>query len=70
MIEISFFKCPFCGSEATIKDNEKFSSLLCSCRILLFYYENCVNLEIKKEEYLDYKKRKLRGAYYGEEKGL
>lgn len=51
-------ECPYCKSECSVKDNERFSSLLCSCRIIIFYYENCYDVEIKKEEYLAWKKQK------------
>lgn len=65
-MEISFFKCPLCGSEATIKDTDRFSSLMCSCRIIIYYYDNAIDLEISKEDYLDYKQKK--GGYHFKEK--
>jgi hypothetical protein len=52
------YLCPFCGSEATIKDNDRFSSLLCSCSILIYYYDNAIWTVITKDEYIDYKKQK------------
>jgi hypothetical protein len=56
------FKCPLCGSGATIKDNDRFCSLLCSCRILIFYYEGCIDVEIKKIDYDAYKKRQVQNG--------
>jgi len=52
------FICPCCGEEATIKDNDRFSSILCPKRIIIYYYDNCIDVEISKEEYIDYKKQK------------
>lgn len=44
--------CPCCGKELTIKDNGIWSSLLCSKRILIYYYESCTLREITKDEWL------------------
>lgn len=51
------FICPFCGTEGSIKDNDRFSSLLCGCRIIIFYYEACKDVVIKKEDYIEYKRK-------------
>ena len=49
--------CLVCGSEITIKDNDRFSSALCDCRIIIYYYLHCQHIEISKNDYLAYKKR-------------
>ena len=64
MVDISFFKCPFCGSECSVKDGinrdgtPRYSSILCSCSITIYYYDNCVWVVITKEEYLEYKQQR------------
>lgn len=50
------FICPCCGYEASIKDNDRFSSIMCQKRIIIYYYDFCTNVEISKEDYLEYKK--------------
>ena len=52
------FICPCCGTEGSIKDNDRFSSLLCNKRIVIYYYETGQSISITKGEYLDYKKKK------------
>jgi transposase-like protein len=54
----SGYVCPQCGREATIKDNERFSSLVCGCKCLLYYYDEGRSLEISRDEFLEYKRKK------------
>ena len=53
------FRCLLCGSETSIKENDRFSSILCDCRIVIYYFATGQNIVITKSEYLDYKKRKM-----------
>ena len=50
-------KCPYCGGELSIKDTGVYSSILCPCRIIIYYYKECNNTLIKKEDYLKWKKK-------------
>lgn len=51
-------KCLKCGVEYSMKDNERFSSMLCECGIVIYYYESCYDVFISKEQYLRWKKNK------------
>jgi hypothetical protein len=66
VVVMSEFKCPFCGSDTSIKDNDRFSSILCGCRILIYYYDNAVDCVITKVEYLNYKQKDRGEGRYGE----
>lgn len=59
-------KCPICGEEVSIKENDRFSSLLCGCRIVIYYYDSGNHIVVTKEEYLEYKKKQ----YEEREKGI
>lgn len=50
--------CPCCGGQWSVKDNDRFSSLLCDKKIIIYYYETGQNIVITKDEYLRYKKKK------------
>lgn len=56
-------KCLKCHHEISIKDGyypngtPRYSSCLCDCGILLYYYLECTNLFISKIDYIDYKKK-------------
>ena len=42
--------CNKCREIYSIKDNGVYSSLLCRCKIIIYYYEYGNHLEITKEE--------------------
>ena len=45
-------KCPLCQTPISIKDNGVYSSALCHCRIVIYYYHHGNNIEITKKEYI------------------
>lgn len=49
-------ECPLCGGDISIKDNGIYSSAMCNCRIIIWYYREGNHCEISKKSYLDYKK--------------
>lgn len=44
--------CNLCNNPFSIKDNDVYSSMLCRCRIILYYYDLGNNVEIKREEFI------------------
>lgn len=50
--------CKDCKEEYSIKDNNVYSSLLCKCRIIIYYYALGNLVEIEKGEYVKWKNKK------------
>ena len=49
--------CPKCGGYYTVRDSPNhWSSIMCKCMILIYYYDGYYTVEIPKKDYV----RKLR----------
>jgi hypothetical protein len=51
-------KCLQCGCFMTFKDTERFSSALCRCKMIIYYYDSCFDIIVPRQLYESWRKNK------------